>query len=117
MNKRSKIILSSVLALGLTGSIVAYAKSGHHGFHMKERLTEKLELNDTQSTQLDGLIETMRTTRTSFMASDAVKLDDVFRLLDANALNQEEAMVMVRQKLAEIESPEEFLKLLEEKAP
>ena len=109
MKKRSKIILSSVLAIGLTGSIVAYAKNGHHGFHMKERLTEKLQLDDTQSNQLDSLIETMKTTKMAFKSSETVKLDDIFSLLDADKLNQEEAMVMVRQKLAEVEEHAEIM--------
>ncbi|NKB62376.1 MAG: hypothetical protein GKR95_09680 [Gammaproteobacteria bacterium] len=104
MKRRSKIILSSVIALSLTGGVVAYAKSGHHGFHVKERLTQKLELDSQQSSTLESLIVTMKDSKHEFRQNGFFDFNQMILLLEDQQLDQQKAMELVREKLTAIEN-------------
>ncbi len=107
MKRRSKIILSSVIALSLTGGAVAYAKNSHHGFHIKERLTQKLSLDTQQSTALDGLVATMKDSKSQFRQNGFLDFNQMILLLDEQNLDQQKAMELVREKLSTVEAQAE----------
>lgn len=104
MKKRTKIIISSAIVLSLTGGAVAYAKHGQPGQYMKQHISESLSLTEEQSTQLESLMTTMKTSKKEFRSSGVFDFSKMIALLESQNLDQEKAMELVREKLANVES-------------
>lgn len=63
MNKSTKILIAAGLILGISGSVFAFGKHGHWGMSpedkaefVTERVTKKLDLNETQRQNLQTLV-------------------------------------------------------------
>ncbi|SMN02342.1 hypothetical protein SPONN_871 [uncultured Candidatus Thioglobus sp.] len=132
--RKCAIIIATVLILGIIGGVAVYYRyysdDGYLGFtgsaavyyrhydddgfsdlltrHLKKNLTKKLTLNETQKVELNQLTESLATTfkagKKSFRALRTTGLNDILSLLEANKLDQEEALKMVQAHLATIES-------------
>ncbi len=118
MRKRSIILVATFLSLGLIGSATAYYR--HHGGYdhdrsgshftkyIKQNLTEKLALNETQKVELDQWTQSLTTTlmagRKSFKEQRIVGLNEIFSLLEADKFDQEKALNLVQERLSMVES-------------
>ena len=114
MRKRSIILIATVLSVGIIGGAAAYYRH-HHGpghdnyashftKHIERKLTKKLTLNETQKAGLGQLTQSLMTSRQSFKEQRIFDLNEIFSLLEADQLDQEKALNLVRERLAMIES-------------
>ena len=106
MRKRNKILLATVLSLGLIGTVTAYMgnhKGAHMVEHFKAKLTKKLDLNTDQVSKLDLVAQNMMQVRQDFKQSRSGTMRDVMQLLDAQTLDQTRALQMVRERTQQVE--------------
>ena len=109
MKKSTKIIMSTALILGISGSVFAFGKHGHWGISsedkaefMTERVTEKLDLRESQQQNLQalvgdvlGLMKEMRAER------DAHKIQ-IEGMLAEPVLDQGRALQLIETKTRQI---------------
>ncbi len=106
MHKRTKLLISGFLSLGLVGGAIAYHKSGHkhegYARHLQSKLTKKLDLDEAQRAALDQVTQSMMESRKAFKNRKMLDLNQVLALLDADRVDQQKAMEMVRHRLSAI---------------
>ena len=106
MLKRNKILLATVLSVGLIGTVTAYMgnhKGAHMVEHFKGKLTKKLDLSAEQVSKLDLVVEDMMKVRQDFKQSRSGTMQDVMQLLEAQTLDQTRALQMVRERTQQVE--------------
>ena len=106
MLKRNKILLATVLSVGLIGTVTAYV-GNHNGAKMVERfktkISKKLDLNSDQVSKLDLVVQDMMKVRQDFKQSRSGTMQDVMQLLDSQNLDQTRALQMVRERTQLVE--------------
>lgn len=130
MRKCSIIIIATVLSLGIVGGVAVYCWQQHHsgqghhqygknqhgnkqegnffGKRIGKHLSKKLELNETQKVELKQLTQSLTTMwregKKTFREQRIAGLNEMLSLLDANKIDQEKALNLVRDRLAMVES-------------
>ena len=109
MKRSSKIILATVLGLGLVGGVAAYGK--HHfgdptklAEHMVERVSDELELTAVQAQslrELAGELVKLKTTMKQDMSTDRQVIRD---MITAPNFDQAKAIDMLSAKTTLIEN-------------
>lgn len=117
MQKRSIVVIAICVCLGISGGVVWYQyrdnhEHGHDGYAQRflppRILIKKLALDEAQQAELKklsrSLIDSVRAGRESLREQRIVGLAEILSLLEANKINQEKALEMVRERLATVES-------------
>lgn len=105
MKKSTKIIIAALTALGLSGGVFAYGKHNHWKMDPEDKAefvvemaTKKLDLNDTQRQNLEGLAGDMLGLMTEMRTSREMQIQEVQQLMAEPALDQSRALQLVQQK-------------------
>jgi Spy/CpxP family protein refolding chaperone len=98
----------SLITLAVLGLIAAaglawarhngYCTGGGHFEHVKARVARKLDLNETQSRQLDDFAEALRRLRGEWVERRAAIGDEVERLMAAPTLDREQVMALLEER-------------------
>ncbi len=109
MNKLNKTVIALLATIGLTGAALAASgdycdrsgKSGHRGAHMLKKMGEKLDLNDSQTAQLEALKEKIKETK---MAKREGKADKkaAFMALFGDRFDESQAINMLQQRATDM---------------
>ena len=97
MKRNTKIILASIVAVTVATGTVAIAGGGHGrmGERMVSKLTDRLELNDQQSTDLQSLQLEIRETRDLMRGDTDSDGQMIKELISADTFDQGAALEMI----------------------
>lgn len=111
MKRSTKIILASLLAVGVSGGVLAYSSHNHWGMSHEEkadfitdRVTRKLDLTDTQQENLKTLATDMMTLVKEVKAGRETHMNQIQDMLAEPVLDQNKALEMIQQKTQNINS-------------
>lgn len=112
MKKSSKIIITSIVGIGLLAGAASFAHSrgvghgfGHgcRGNHMVEHMSERLDLDAEQEQRLDAIFAQMRDLRREAMQSRRDSMIEVASLLEAPNLDQARTLEVFSAKIDSME--------------
>ncbi|MCP4237542.1 MAG: periplasmic heavy metal sensor [Aestuariibacter sp.] len=105
MKKSTKIIMTGLLALGISGGVFAYGAHNHWGMNaddkaefITKRVTKKLDLDETQQQNLQVLATDMLQLMEELKSGREAHMDQVQQMLSAPVLDQSAALKMIEQK-------------------
>jgi Spy/CpxP family protein refolding chaperone len=112
MKKATKVVLVSLVGLGIIGGAAAYAGSkgrcgfghgyghgGHRmGSHMLEHISDRMDLSAEQEEKLDDVFDEVRQMRREIMRDRKENVQEIVGLLDAEKLDQDKALAMFNDK-------------------
>lgn len=109
MKRSSKIILASVLTLGIAGGVGAYGK--HHfsdptrfADYMVEKISDELDLTAPQVQSLRGLADELITLKTEMKAEMKTDRQVLQTMIEADTFDQAKALQMVDAKTSAIQN-------------
>ena len=115
MKTSTKLISSILVGIGLIGSAAAFHKprwcshgpghwqSEHRAEQIVERVSERLELNEAQTTKLNRLKEQLLALREGFREDREQNRAQLMDMISAPELDQQRALDMVRQRVSSME--------------
>ncbi len=109
MHKRTKVILASLLSLGVVGGVAAMQGGEQCGWrgekmgHMVERVSEKLELNEAQREKLEAVRNEMSDLRDQHKNSRGERRTEMLSLLDADTLDRDRAFSIFEARHSEMQ--------------
>jgi Spy/CpxP family protein refolding chaperone len=104
MKKASKWIIASVGGIALISTLAVAGPGfrdrgpGMFGDWMIERMTDNLELNETQVENLQGVKDAIKTARDKLRENRKDKGDEILALLEQPTLDQEKAMALLTER-------------------
>ncbi len=105
MKKSTKIIMASLLALGVSGGVFAYSAHNHWGMNADEkaefvtdRVSKKLDLNETQRQNLGALAKDMLALVEEMRNSREAHMNEIQQMLADPVLDQNQALKMIQDK-------------------
>ncbi len=112
MKKATKVVLVSLVGLGIVGGAAAYAGSkgrcgfghgyGHGGHrmggHMLEHISDRMDLSVEQEEKLDNVFDEVRQMRREIMRDRKENMQDIVSLLDAEKLDQDKVLALFNEK-------------------
>lgn len=109
MTRTSKIILTATLTLGLVGAVAAYGKyrfgdPARFAQHMVERVSDELELSDTQALSLQNLADELIIVKTQLKGDVGTDGQVVRDMVAAQRFDQAKAFDMVHAKTTAIQN-------------
>ncbi|MEM7195308.1 MAG: periplasmic heavy metal sensor [Pseudomonadota bacterium] len=107
MQKRTKVLLATVLTLGVVGSVTAYIGNHRHammGNHIKSHISHKLELNEAQNQILDQVAAEMIQAGILMRSKKDDTMRQIVPLLSADELDQEAARSLLSENIDSMES-------------
>lgn len=111
MKKSTKIIIASLLVVGVSGGVFAYGKSGHWNMAPEEkaefvtnRITKKLDLNENQQRNLQVLADDMLVLMKDMKAGRQAHMNQIQEMLGEPVLDQGKALQMINGKTRQIQS-------------
>lgn len=114
MKKSTKILIATSLILGISGSVFAFGKHGQWGMSpedkaefMTERVTEKLNLNESQQQNLQVLVGEVLAFMQGMRAERETHKTQIQEMIAEPVLDQGRALQMIETKT----------QLVSEKAP
>ena len=115
MKTSTKLISSILVGIGLIGSAAAFHKprwcshgpghwqSEHRAEEIAERVSERLELNEAQTTKLNRLKDQLLALREGFREDRERNRAQLMDMISAPELDQQRALDMVRQRVSSME--------------
>lgn len=113
MKRSSKIILTTAILATTAAGVVAVAGSDrgfyrHYGqgfaTHISERVSSELELNESQQSNLQSLIDTVMEKRGNFKENRSERKAELLAMLDSETLDQGKINALLTQKTQAVES-------------
>jgi len=105
MKKSTKIIMASLLALGVSGGVFAYGAHNHWGMNADEkaefvtnRVSKKLDLDETQRQNLEVLAKDMLALMEEMRNSRQAHMNEIQQMLGDSVLDQNRALKMIQDK-------------------
>jgi len=104
MNKVKKIIIGTVVSLGIVGGLASYATAYHGGMrncHKSEFLAKHLNLNDAQKQNLETLKTTIEAEKKAHHENHP--REKIMELFSTPTLDQEKALAILNERATEIQ--------------
>ncbi len=105
MKKSTKIIMASLMALGISGGVFAYGAHNHWGMSadekaefITERVTKKLDLNEAQQQNLHLLATDMLQLMEEVKSGREAHMNQIQQMLADPVLDQSAAVKMIQDK-------------------
>jgi len=103
MTRTSKILIAVALSVGLVGGAAAYGKhkfgdSEKRRAHVISHISDELDLNDTQVTNLNILIDQMMTVKSQMRAELGDDIEGMNGMITAEQFDQSKALDMINTK-------------------
>ncbi len=105
MKKSTKIIMTSLLALGISGGVFAYGSHSHWGMSadekaefITERVTKKLDLDEAQEQNLQVLATDMLQLMEEVKSGRQEHMNEIQQMLADPVLDQAAALKMIEDK-------------------
>lgn len=118
MKRSSKIIIITVLSLGLVGGVLAYGKHKYSdpavfAEHISKHISDELDLNSQQQESLAVLKEAIMAKRKHLRSQTKALPDEVIDLIAADSFDQQKALTLINNKTTAInESAPELIAAL-----
>ena len=111
MKLSKRIVIAVLLITGSTGVVYAVSKHGHWGMtpaekveFVSERVTRKLDLDETQQLHFTQLAETMMAAMREIKPTQEQRGEMISELLESPNLDQARALELVQQKTRSIDA-------------
>ncbi len=109
MKKSTKIVIATAIFLGISGGVFAFGKHGHWGISLEdkaefvtERVTKKLNLNDSQQQNLQSLVNDSLVLMKEMRAEKEAHKVQVEEMLAEPVLDQGRALQLINAKTRQI---------------
>jgi flavin-dependent dehydrogenase len=105
MTKLKKIVIGTVVSLGIVGGLATYATAYHGGgmykCHKSGYLAKHLDLNEVQKQNLENLKTTIAEEKKAHKENHP--REKIFELLSAPKLDQDKALTMLNERTTDIQ--------------
>ncbi len=105
MKKSTKIIMAGLLTVGISGGVLAFGAHNHWGMSpdekaefVTERVTSKLDLNESQQENLKVLAKDMMALMEEMKAGRQAHMEQIQQILAEPVLDQTAALQMIQDK-------------------
>ena len=109
MNKTTKIVMASLLALGVSGGVLAYGAHNHWGMNSDEkvefvtdRVSKKLDLDDVQRQNLEVLAKDMMALVEEMRSGREAHMNEIQQMLGDPVLDQNRVIKLIQDKTQSI---------------
>ncbi len=97
------MLLGTVIAVGASKSHSGWCHSHDGGQRKMNRIAEKLDLNETQKTKLQGVHESLQEARQAMSEARAQTFEEVLDLIASDMLDQTRVQAIVKRHQAIVE--------------
>ncbi len=109
MRTHSKVLFVGLLSLALISGAGVYYKYNHPNriHHIQNNISKNLQLSDDQNSALKKFTQSLVDSKRTFYQKRLFELDQLLGLLEEEQLDRDQAMEIIRDRLANIESQAE----------